>query len=52
MASITTRVRLPDEYEWPKIQIVLQYIGSTIHITLILIVDKLNLVEWWVEKSY
>ena len=42
----------PDEYYWRKLLQVLQYIRSTIHMPLILIMDKLKIIKWWVETSY
>ena len=52
MALLTTRVRIPDEDDWRKLQWVLQYIRSTIHMPLILRVEKLIIVKWWVNTSY
>ena len=52
VAFLTTRVRSPDEGDWRKLRQVLQYIRSTIHTPLILRVDKLNIVKWWVDASY
>ena len=49
---LTARVRSPDEYYWRKLQLLLQYIRSTIRMSLILRVDKLNIVKWWLDTSY
>ena len=49
---LTTRVRNPDKDDWRKLLLVLKYIRLNIHIPLILRVDKLKIVKWWVEASY
>ena len=46
-----TRVISPYEDEWRKPRQVLQYIISTICMLLIMSMDKLNIVKWWVDAS-
>ena len=45
VALLTTKVRIPDGGYWQNLQQVLQYIRSTIHIPLILRVDKMKIVK-------
>ena len=52
VAFLTIRVRSPDKDEWWKLILLLQYIISTIQIPLILIVDNMNIVKWWLDTSY
>jgi hypothetical protein len=52
VSFLTTRVKEPDEDEWSKLKRLLKYIGGTIYIPLILRVDNLNVIKWWVDASY
>ena len=52
VSFLTSRFRIPYEYDWQKLRRVLQYIGSAIHMPLIPRLDNLNIVKWWVDTSY
>ena len=52
MTFLTTRVRATDEDDWKKLRRLLQYVNFTIWLPLILSVDNLNAVNWWVDASY
>jgi hypothetical protein len=45
-------VKTPDEDYWIKLKRLLKYIRDTIYIPLVLRVDSLNIVKWWVDASY
>ena len=47
---ITTRLRSTDEDDWRSLWQLLQYIKSTIHMPMILRVDKLNIIKWWEDN--
>ena len=49
---LTKSFRGPDKYNWHKLLRVIQYIRSTIHMPLILRLDNMNIVKWWVETTY
>ena len=49
---LTTRVRIPDEYNWGKLKRILRYVRRTINMTLIIRVDILAVTKWWVGASY
>jgi hypothetical protein len=49
---LTTRVKEPDEDDWSKLKRLLKYIRGTIYMPLILRVDNLNVIKWWVDASY
>ena len=49
---ITKRARIPGKDDWQKLLQVLQHIISTIHMPLLLSVDKLSIVKRWVDASY
>ena len=52
VSFLTTRVSSPYDYECQKLQQVLKYIISTMHMSLILILDYLNITTRWVDASY
>jgi hypothetical protein len=52
VASLTNRVREPDEDDWLKMKRLLRYIIGTIHMQLILRADSLNVIKWWVDASF
>ena len=52
LAFLTTRVRDPDEDDWKKLYRVLEYLRGTIKLGLVLRVDSLNVIKWWVDASY
>ena len=51
-ASLTTRVKSPDEDDWGKLKRPLQYLKETIHIPLVLSADSITLQRWWVDATY
>jgi hypothetical protein len=52
VSFLTTRVKEPDEDDWSKLKRLLKYIRGTIYMPLILRVDNLNVIKWWVDASY
>ena len=52
ISSLTTRVRKPDEDNWNKLRILLEYLKRTIKLPLILQADRVNVLKWWVDASY
>ena len=49
---LTKKVRYPDEYDWVKLKHLLRYSRQTINMPLILRVDSLKIIKWWVDASY
>ena len=49
---LCTRVRIPDNDEWGKLGRLIRYIRDTLHLTLILSPDSLNVIKWWVDASF
>eukprot|EP00956_Cyclotella_meneghiniana_P026461 scaffold57247_cov37-Cyclotella_meneghiniana.AAC.7 len=52
VAFLTTRVKRPDEDDWGKLKRVLKYLKGTLHMKLVLSVDELGIIRWWVDASY
>jgi hypothetical protein len=52
VAFLTTHMRNPDEDDWAKLKMLLMYVKSTINMPLILIVENLNIIKWWVDASF
>ena len=52
MAFLTTRVRCPDKDDWGKVKRLIGYLKGTLNMTLILSVDSLTLLRWWVDVAY
>ena len=48
---LTTRVKRLDKYNWGNLKIVLKYPKGTKHMKLILRVDSLSVVNWWIYAS-
>jgi hypothetical protein len=51
VAFLTTRVQEHDKYNWLKLKRLLRYIRGIIHMPLILKVESLNMIKWWVDTS-
>ena len=49
---LTKRVKSPDEDDWGKLKPVLKYLKGTLHTKLVLPVENLNTIRWWVDTSY
>jgi hypothetical protein len=49
---LTTRVKHPDEDDWVKLKRLLRYIREVINMPIILKVDSLNIIKWWVGASH
>ena len=49
---LTKRVRGPNEYNWGKLVCVLEYMQSTIHKKLALIIYSMNIVKLWVDVLF
>ena len=45
-------MRLPDEDNWGKVKRVLTYLKGTRHMPMILLVDLLTLLQWWMNAAY
>ena len=52
IAFMCTRVRAPDEDDYGKLKRLLKYIRGTLYLPLILEVDDLRLISWWVDASF
>jgi hypothetical protein len=52
VAFLTTRVKRPYEDDWGKLKRVLKYLKGTKHLKLVLEVDKIGFVKWWVDASH
>ena len=52
IAFLMTRVRNPEEDDGKKLWRLLGYLKRTINLPLILQVDGVNVLEWWVDESY
>jgi hypothetical protein len=52
VAFLTTRVRDPGEDDWLKLKRLLRYIRGTIHMSLILRAESLNVIKWWLDASF
>jgi hypothetical protein len=52
VAFLTTRVREPDEDDWLKLKRLLRCIRGTIHMSLILGAESLNVIKWCVDASF
>jgi hypothetical protein len=48
---LTTRVKKPDTDNWGKLRRVLKYLKGTKHMKLILSIDNLSKIMWWVDAS-
>ena len=51
VAFLTTRVKKPDTDDWGKLQRVLKYREGTKYMKLILSIDNLSKIMWWVDAS-
>ena len=52
VAFLTTRCKAPDEDDWGKLKRCLKYLWGTKHMKLVLTVDNLHTLRWWVDASY
>ena len=52
VALLTTQVIAPGEDDWKKLQHLLQYLKCTMPLPLVVIVENLNVIKWWVDESY
>ena len=52
VAFLSTRVKEPDEDDWGKLKRLLKYLWGTLYLPLILEIDNLNVIKWWVDASY
>jgi hypothetical protein len=52
VSFLTTRIKQPDEDDWNNLKRLLKYIRGTIYMPLILSVDSLSIIKWWVDASY
>ena len=49
VAFLTTRVKKPDTDDWGKLRRVLKYLKGTKYMKLILSIDKVSKIMWWVD---
>ena len=49
---LTKQVKSPEEDDWGKLKRVLKYLKGTLHMKLVLSVDNLTTIRWWVDVSY
>ena len=52
VSFLTSRVKLPYEYDWGKINIFLKYLKGTKHMKLTLIAEYLSAVKCWIETQH
>ena len=52
ISFLSTRVKSPDEDDWGKLKRVLRYIRGTINLPLILRIDDLGVIKWWIDASF
>ena len=52
ISFLTKRDKNPDEDGWGKLKWVLQYLKGTLHMKLVLSVEKMTTIRWWVDTSY
>ncbi len=52
MSFLTKSVQTPEKDDWGKINGVFHYIKGTICMKLVLPVDNLNTMWWWMDVSY
>jgi hypothetical protein len=51
VAFLTTRVKKPDTDDWGKLRRVLKYLKGTKYMKLLLSIDDLSKIMWWVDAS-
>ena len=49
---LTKRVKSLDKDDWGKLKWVLKYLKGTLHMEMVLSVEKLTTIRWWVDVSY
>ena len=49
---LATTIKRPDEYDWGKLKIILEYLKGTKHTKLRLRVEYFSVVNWWIYSSY
>ena len=49
---LKTPVKLPDEDDWGKLKMVLNYLKSTNYMKLTLRFESVVVVKWWIGSSY
>jgi len=52
VSFLTTRVKAPDEDDWGKLRRVLRYVRNTLYLPLVLEVDDVGVIKWWVDVSF
>jgi hypothetical protein len=52
VAFLTTRVKSPDEDDWGKLKRVLKYLNGNKYLKLMLTVDSLAVLKWYVDGLY
>ena len=52
VSFLTTRVKLPDEYGWGKLKMLLKKLKGTKRMKLKLRVESLSVVGLWIDSSY
>lgn len=51
VTCLTTRVKYPGEDDWGKLKRVLQCLRGTTHMKLNIMVENLQILQWWVDAS-
>ena len=51
-ALLTTRVKNPEKEDWFKLKRVLKYLKGTRELKIVLSVDDMSVVKWWVDAPY
>jgi hypothetical protein len=52
VAFLITRVKKPDKDDWGKLKRVLQYLNGTKYLKLLISVDDLGILKWYVDGSH
>ena len=52
VAVLSTRVKQPNDSDWSKLKRLIMYLNDTKKKGLFLHIDKVNVVQWWVDASF
>eukprot|EP00978_Attheya_sp_CCMP212_P045135 scaffold334681_cov33-Attheya_sp.AAC.1 len=52
VAFMCTRVKCPDSDDYKKLGRAMRYLRGTLDLPLVLEVDNLQIVKWWIDASY
>ena len=52
VAFLSSRVANPNQDDYMKLGMMIKYLENTLHLTLRLQADEMNLLQWWVDAAY